>query len=378
MNHYNSWLFFPFHRWYLYFYERILGKLINDPTFALPFWKWDFPEGMEIPEMFIPKYTSGILNPLYDVYRDATHVDKKLVDLDYDKDEKKLSNQEQIKCNLRTVYRDMIRNGADTQSFFGGKYSAGNEPGKNEDMGNFYSAGYDPLFYVHHSNVDRMWKLWKGLGLPGHVEPNEEDDWLNASYVFYDENEELVRVYNKDCVNLGKLKYNYIEDPDRDLPWLKVRPAKRSKRLQVASTEEVQRVEQLKFPVSLDKIVKVRVQRPPINNLKMLLDNEVLLLANIRFGCDKFVKFEVYVNDNLKDSVLATPCGAEYVGAFAQIPHFDKAIRSYGARFGLKEVLEDTNSEREGFVTVTLVPKVGCEDLTIGEITIKFVSRRLA
>ncbi|MFS7947023.1 putative catechol oxidase [Helianthus anomalus] len=33
----NSWLFFPFHRWYLYFYERILGKLINDPTFALPF-----------------------------------------------------------------------------------------------------------------------------------------------------------------------------------------------------------------------------------------------------------------------------------------------------------------------------------------------------
>ncbi|KAG6420752.1 hypothetical protein SASPL_117290 [Salvia splendens] len=34
----NSWLFFPFHRWYLYFYERILGKLIDDPTFALPFW----------------------------------------------------------------------------------------------------------------------------------------------------------------------------------------------------------------------------------------------------------------------------------------------------------------------------------------------------
>ncbi|KAI3829525.1 hypothetical protein L1987_03651 [Smallanthus sonchifolius] len=26
----NNWLFYPFHRWYLYFYERILGKLIND------------------------------------------------------------------------------------------------------------------------------------------------------------------------------------------------------------------------------------------------------------------------------------------------------------------------------------------------------------
>ena len=42
----DSWLFFPFHRMYLYFYERILGKLIDDPTFALPYWNWDSPDGM--------------------------------------------------------------------------------------------------------------------------------------------------------------------------------------------------------------------------------------------------------------------------------------------------------------------------------------------
>ncbi|KAM1045901.1 hypothetical protein ACFX2A_037670 [Malus domestica] len=32
------WLFFPIHRWYLYFYEKIMGELIGDQTFALPFW----------------------------------------------------------------------------------------------------------------------------------------------------------------------------------------------------------------------------------------------------------------------------------------------------------------------------------------------------
>ncbi|PKA46165.1 Aureusidin synthase [Apostasia shenzhenica] len=32
-----SWLFFPWHRAFLYFYERILGKLVGDPSFALPF-----------------------------------------------------------------------------------------------------------------------------------------------------------------------------------------------------------------------------------------------------------------------------------------------------------------------------------------------------
>ena len=32
----GSWLFFPWHRAFLYFHERILCKLINDDTFALP------------------------------------------------------------------------------------------------------------------------------------------------------------------------------------------------------------------------------------------------------------------------------------------------------------------------------------------------------
>ncbi|KAK1439697.1 hypothetical protein QVD17_05517 [Tagetes erecta] len=404
----NSWLFFPFHRWYLYFFERILGNLINDPTFALPFWKWDEPAGMPIPEMFIPKNTSGIPNPLYNVYRDATHVQKRLLDLDYDNVEKDISNQAQIECNLTTVYRDLIRNGADTLSFFGGKYSAGSSPVENgdksvgsvevgthtavhrwlgdstrvnrEDLGNFYSAGYDPLFYVHHSNIDRMWKLWKDFGFPGNVEPTD-NDWLNASYVFYDENQDLVRVYNKDSVDLDKLNYNFIENPNDILRWRKARPAKRSKRLQVAPTEEAQTVEQLKFPVSLDKILKVRVKRPAVNRTEAqkVRENEVLLIKGIRFDCDKFVKFEVYVNDNLEDGVTATPCDPEYVGGFAQIPHNDvkRSLMSNGARFGLTEALEDTNSEGEEYATVTLVPKVGCEDLTIAQITIELVPRLL-
>src|SRR5271156_2465452 len=34
----GSWLFFPWHRCYLHFYERILCRLIKDDTFALPYW----------------------------------------------------------------------------------------------------------------------------------------------------------------------------------------------------------------------------------------------------------------------------------------------------------------------------------------------------
>ncbi|XP_059639303.1 polyphenol oxidase A1, chloroplastic-like [Cornus florida] len=57
----KSWLFFPFHRWYLYFYEKISGKLINDPTFALPFWNYDDPDGMQLPTMYAKSNSNALI-----------------------------------------------------------------------------------------------------------------------------------------------------------------------------------------------------------------------------------------------------------------------------------------------------------------------------
>ncbi|XP_076913457.1 polyphenol oxidase I, chloroplastic-like [Bidens hawaiensis] len=403
----NSWLFYPFHRWYVYFYERILGKLINAPDFALPFWKWDEPAGMPIPEIFLAKDYNGKPNPLYDVYRDAGSVEDRIVDLAFQGRDKNRSEQTQIICNLNTVYRDLVRNGADTLSFFGGKYVAGKpaeglskpsagsvEAGSHtavhrwvgddlqpndEDMGNFYSAGYDPIFYVHHANVDRTWKLWKDLALPGHVEP-KETDWLDASYVFYDENKNLVRVYNRDCVDISKLKYTFIENSKEVFPWRKSRPAQRNPSVQVESTEKIPTVDELTFPVSLEKIVKVRVKRPAVNRTKedKKKTNEVLLINEIKFDCNKFVKFDVFVNDKVsKGGNIPTACDPEYAGSFAQIPHSDvkKASMKSGARFGLNQLLDDTITEGEEYATVALVPKTGFEDLSIGEITIELVPR---
>jgi polyphenol oxidase len=73
-----SWIFAPWHRMYIYFYERALGQLIGDDTFALPFWNWDTPAGMVVPPLF--KDSMG--NPLYDPNRNPSNVDA-LVDLDY-------------------------------------------------------------------------------------------------------------------------------------------------------------------------------------------------------------------------------------------------------------------------------------------------------
>nr|GEX34811.1 putative domain, di-copper centre, polyphenol oxidase [Tanacetum cinerariifolium] len=409
----NSWLFFPFHRWYLYFYERILRKYSGDDDFALPYWNWDNPEGMTIPQIFVDEKDDdplfGNKNPLYDVYREARHLPPKVVDLffsgnkEFAKDE--LESDRQRACNLSMVYKDLIRNATDWKGFFGGEYTAGNMTGtpsvgsvesnshtavhvwvgdssqtNGEDMGNFYSAGYDPVFYVHHANVDRMWKLWKDLGIPGHSEPTA-DDWLNASYVFYDENENLVRVYNKDSVNIDKLKYDFAESKTL---WKNSRPAQRkekSKELSKALIGETKTVEEaFKKPASVVPVLKVRVKRPTKNRTpeEKAKANEILCINGIQFNSNKFVKFDVFVNDKVDiNGTLPTACDPEFAGSFAQVPHSDNQqggmLMPSAARFGLNELLDDTKTEDEEYALVALVARAGCEDLTVSGIEIKLV-----
>nr|GFD02779.1 polyphenol oxidase I, chloroplastic-like [Tanacetum cinerariifolium] len=211
-----------------------------------------------------------------------------VVDLDYTGQERGASCIDQLGINMSTMYKQMINNAPDYKSFFGGEYRAGQDPydGKDptvgsiergphtamhiwvsdprmpnrEDMGNLYSAGYDPLFYAHHANVDRMWNIWKELGGRGHHDPTESD-WLDASYVFYDENKQLVRVYNRNCCDTTLMGYEY--ETSR-IPWSRARPVPRTKnpRDLTTSMQQIERVEKINFPVKLDQIVKVLVKRP--------------------------------------------------------------------------------------------------------------------
>ncbi|KAL4585576.1 hypothetical protein LXL04_010199 [Taraxacum kok-saghyz] len=98
-----SWLFYPFHRYYVYFFEKICGKLIDDPSFTIPFWNWDAPDGMTIPHLYTNKNSS-----LYDSLRDAKHQPPSLVDLDYNEVDRNLSPSEQTSTNLNIMYRQMV------------------------------------------------------------------------------------------------------------------------------------------------------------------------------------------------------------------------------------------------------------------------------
>lgn len=397
----NSWLFFPFHRYYLYFYEKILGKLIDDPTFALPFWNWDSPPGMQMPPMFAKPNS-----PLYDKLRNANHQPPTLLDLDYNEtdDDQTTTKKDQISSNLTIMYRQMVSNGKTSKLFLGSPYRAGDEPepgsgsientphnpvhlwcGDNtqpnlENMGNFYSAGRDPIFFAHHSNIDRMWTIWGTLG--GKRTNFTEPDWLDSAFLFYDENANLVRVKVRDCLDTKNLGYVY---QDVEIPWQNSKPSPRNlakkrvaKAFGVAQAAELKRklIPRNVFPIVLDRVISTVVPRPKKSRSKKEKEEEeeVLVVDNIEFERDARVKFDVYINED-EDEMPIGPDNSEFAGSFVNVPHKHKHGKKMktSLRLGLTDLLEDLGAEDDDSVVVTLVPKFGKGLARIGGIKIDFV-----
>jgi len=387
----DSWLFFPFHRWYLYFYERILGSLINDPDFSIPYWNWDNPYG----GMVIPSIFTDTNSPLYDPRRNIYHQPPTLVNLDYNKnDQVCLNPKQQISNNLATMYKSVVSSGTPSL-FLGTSYRGGGEPGcpgslervphtpvhvwagdtrqpHLEDLGVFYSAARDPLFYAHHANVDRMWNIWRTL--PGKKRVNFKDnDWLTSSFYFYDENKNLVRVTVKDSLDTTKLGYVY---QGVETPWLDQRPKPRIPIPIAKAKKSFGEATSVTFPLTLNSKVSSVVKRPKVSRSEEEKEEEeeVLVIDGIEFDMEKDLKFDVFINDD--DEKEINPTNTEFAGSFVSVPHThmhrNKKAKSC-LKLAMTELLEDLEAEDDDTIVVTLVPKYG-GPVTIQDIKIEFAT----
>lgn len=241
-----------------------------------------------------------------------------------------------------------------------------------EDMGNFYSAGRDIAFYCHHSNVDRMWTIWQQLGGTGRKRDYTDSDWLNASFIFYDENGQAVRVRVADTLDNQKMGYKFAKTP---LPWLDSKPVPAKKKTGYAAKSKAPYVTSV-FPVTLDKVVQVKVARPKTSRTKeeKEAEEEILLLEGVEVAIDKYAKFDVYLNDD--DDPSGGKDKAEYAGSFAHLPHKHKGMKKIRTTLslGLNEALEDLGVEGDDSILVTLAPKVGGGVVTVDSIKIVYGS----
>lgn len=62
----------------------------------------------------------------------------------------------------------------------------------HRDMGSFVIAARYYLFFAVHANVNRLWSFYRAQR-GNRVEFNDHD-WVDATFVFYDEEGKVVRV----------------------------------------------------------------------------------------------------------------------------------------------------------------------------------------
>lgn len=324
-------------------------------------------------------YHKGALS---DENRDTAHHPPAIAALNYDLTDYPLDPQERMDINLAVMYNQMISGAKKPELFMGCRLTPGEEgmcdgPGtientphnpvhkwvgsrrnpRIEDMGVFYSAARDPIFYAHHANSDRLWTVWKKM-VNGDKPEFVDSRWLDAYFYFYDENANLVRATVRDALSTTKLRYVYEEAPAL---WLNARPNPAvdpvvARNILKSSMNELEGLKN-NGPWTLDKTMRVRIDRP--KRPKQEDEEEVMVVYGIEIYEDMYVKFDIFVN--VIDELIADPRSREFAGSYVHLARGDKVVsrKKHNIKLGISELLEDLKADEDESILVTLVPRSG-------------------
>ena len=160
----QNWFFLPWHRMYLFFFEDIVRKLGEDENFALPYWDWSRTH--QLPVLF---WGNG--NPLDNPPRPGQTGSGRRPGLNPNS----AFSNDQLASFVGLTAVSQVLNEPDYSSFGGFPVDA---PGQASVAGTIESrphnfvhrwvggdmltggSPYDPIFWLHHCNVDRLWSQW--------------------------------------------------------------------------------------------------------------------------------------------------------------------------------------------------------------------------
>jgi N-acetylneuraminic acid mutarotase len=192
---YQQWYFLPWHRLMLYQFEGVIREVLHDEDFSLPYWN---PVTGNVDDLTLPAVFREPGSPLYNGTRwpwvnGGERIDILYVDwLSLDALNEKLyidSPTGSLGFNPRL----------DQNPHFFTHLALGG------DMADFATVGGDPLFYLHHANLDRIWESWNRLGNSNPTDPQ----YLNRTFAFADRNGKRVDLPVSAADRPAQLGYEY-------------------------------------------------------------------------------------------------------------------------------------------------------------------------
>jgi tyrosinase len=163
----GNWFFLPWHRAYLVSFERICRQMSGDPNFALPYWDWS--RQRQLPPAFTSPTMGGRRNPLFNNTRQA-RPNSSLRDSAVGQNViTRIMGEAQFEnfgSTRPTGQNNMdarwLRAPGRTTALEGGPHNT-THVFVGGDMSDMISPR-DPIFWLHHCNIDRLWAQWNALG----------------------------------------------------------------------------------------------------------------------------------------------------------------------------------------------------------------------
>jgi tyrosinase len=161
----GNWYFLPWHRAYLLSYERAVRQLTGNNDFALPYWDWT--QDRQLPSAFVDPTFNGQPNSLFEQQRDATPTDA-LPDSTVGPG---IISQILAETPFETfgTSRPVGQNNLD-ESWVNcemcgtqGTFEATPHNLVHVFVGGIMAqsnSALDPIFMMHHCNIDRIWWTW--------------------------------------------------------------------------------------------------------------------------------------------------------------------------------------------------------------------------
>ena len=194
----GTWYFLPWHRGYLLAFEATVRaavvKLGGPADWALPYWNYFKPGENRLPPAFAsPDWPDGQgNNPLFVPQRYGPNGDGDVfvptnrVNLDAMSDQDFTGVESGGNPGFGGVdtgfsHGGRVHGGLETQphdwihGLVGGSNPNNDAPGLMSDPD---TAGLDPIFWLHHGNIDRLWEVWR-QNPQSHVDP-QDPKWVEG------------------------------------------------------------------------------------------------------------------------------------------------------------------------------------------------------
>jgi tyrosinase len=220
----GSWWFLPWHRGYLYFFERIVRKMSRDDTFSLPYWPWEQSGQNVLPAPFRAPTYRGATNHLFDGTRTVANRGGPLRPDSQSSSGSFAIDWENARTTgqFTTPYPELSYGGLKRPKTTLPQKPQSTDHGVMEsqahdlihdaiagNMGDPKTAANDPIFWLHHANVDRLWNQW--LNGRGHENPTDPD-WYDQQFAFYDESGTRVVQSVADILTRAAAAYRYDDE----------------------------------------------------------------------------------------------------------------------------------------------------------------------